>query len=164
MGLNAPVEWRVCGVVGSWYTVSILANTFLMNEGFPTVTGVETPMSAFEKHQAAMQDAQKRIAELMENQESQSETFVCPAGSERACENGWDIAIAKAQAKAAAAKKYIAEVEGINPHQELAAKKLLGYWNAQADSLLRQAELVSRGADLEALQIDVPEQEMQEAA
>lgn len=146
------------GILTTYWLVSIF-----MNESFSFAVEQTPTMSSFEKHEAAMQNAQQRVAELMAER-AQPETFICPSGSERACENGWDIAIAHAQAKAEATKTYVGEVEGVDAHQELAAKKLLDYWEAQAELLLRQAELVSRGADLVELQVPVPEQGVEQAA
>ena len=132
--------------------IGILVNTFLMNEAFPTVTGVETPMSAFEKQKMAALAVEEKVGEVLAKRGITASSFICPSGEWAQCASEHDRKIAEKQELAEAVRKVIYGakgidgakdidgVEGIDPYQERAAKKYLELLESEADVLIRQAE------------------------
>ena len=112
-----------------------------MNESFNTmVSGVETPMSAFEKNKAAVEAVETKVDEIVSEEGIDNSAFVCPSGELAQCATEHDRQIADRQARAVAVDEVLREVEGIDPYQERAAKKYQELLEREADVLIRQAE------------------------
>ena len=112
-----------------------------MNESFNTmVSGVETPMSAFEKNKTAAKAIEDKVEALVAEQGIHDAQFTCPSGEVAQCATKHDREIADRQARAKAVGEVLQEVEGVDPYQERAAKKYKELLEGEADVLIRQAE------------------------
>ena len=117
-----------------------------MNEAFPTVTGVETPMSAFEKQKMAALAVEEKVGKVLAQRDIAASAFICPSGELAQCATEHDRKIAVKQELAGAVREVIYGsedidgVEGIDAYQERAAKKYLELLESEADVLIRQAE------------------------
>ena len=133
-----------------------------MKESFNTmVSGVETPMSAFEKNKAAVEAIEDKVEALVAEQGINDAQFTCPSGEVAQCATEHDREIADRQARAKAVAEVLQEVEGVDPYQERAAKKYQELLEREADVLIRQAEWASYKGEAPAAnnQPDAPQAE-----
>ena len=119
---------------------------------FPEVSGIETPVSAFEKQKMAALAVEEKVGKVLAERGITANSFKCPSGEWSQCATEHDRKIAEKQELAEAVRKVIYGakgidgakdidgVEGTDPYQERAAKKYLALLESEADVLIRQAE------------------------